>query len=113
MSCAVRSKEGKKSAYDPDPKSIDQCKLSANWEKPAQGNSWWESIISEVDNFIRYGVFTIVDAKTAGYNQICPCVITFVTKRTKDSTPENDIVDKKKTSICFGGHRCILGRDYT
>jgi hypothetical protein len=112
-SYAVRSKEGKKSAYDPDPKSIDQCKLSVNWERPAQGNSWWESIKSEVDNFIRYGVFTIVDAKAAGDNQIFPSVITFVTKRTKDSTPENEIVDKRKTRICFGGHRCILGKDYT
>ncbi len=54
-----------------------------------QGNSWWESIKSEVENFIRYGVFTIVDAKAAGVNQIFPSVITFVTKRTKDSTPEN------------------------
>ena len=112
-SYAIRSKEGKKSAYDPDPKSIDQCKSSVNWERPAQGNSWWESIKSEVENFIRYGVFTIVDAKAAGANQIFPSVITFVTKRTKDSTPENEIVDKRKTRICFGGHRCILGRDYT
>ena len=112
-SYAIRSKEGKKSAYDPDPKSIDQCKSSVNWERPVQGNSWWESIKSEVENFIRYGVFTIVDAKAAGANQIFPSVITFVTKRTKDSTPENEIVDKRKTRICFGGHRCILGRDYT
>jgi len=112
-SYAIRSKEGKKSAYDPDPKSIDQCKSSTNWERPAQGNSWWESIKSEVDNFIGYGVFTIVDAKADGDNKIFTSVITFVTKRTKDSIPENEIVDKRKTRICFGGHRCILGRDYT
>jgi len=74
-SYAIRSKEGKKSAYDPDPKSIDQCKSSVNWERPAQGNSWWESIKSEVENFIRYGVFTIVDAKAAGANQIFPSVV--------------------------------------
>jgi hypothetical protein len=46
---------------------------------------------SEVDNFARYGVFNIVDANTAGDNRIFQSVITFV----------------------IGGHRCILGRDYT
>jgi hypothetical protein len=40
MTYATRSKDGKKSAYDPDPKSTDQCKSSPNWDRPALGNSW-------------------------------------------------------------------------
>jgi len=109
----TRSKIGKKSAFDPDPKSIDLCKSSPNLDRPAPGNSWWESIKSEVDNFARYDVFNIVDINTAGDNRFFPSVITFVTKRTKDSPPEHEIVDRSKTRICFCGHRCILGRDYT
>ena len=53
----------------------------------------------EVNNLIKYGV----DASEATNKKIFPSLINFLTKRTKDSTPENEKVDKRKTRICFGG----------
>ena len=105
---------GKRTAYPPDPKSISDCKKSVNWQQPVeQGNSWQESILTEVGNFVKYGVYTIVDASQAEGFEIFPTLINFLTKRTKDSTPEAECIDKRKTRICFGGHKCVLGRDYT
>lgn len=110
----VAKNTGKRSAYSPDPKSISECKRSVNWQQPLeQGNSWHESILTEVGNFVKYGVYTIVDASQAEGFEIFPTLINFLTKRTKDSTPEEERIDKRKTRICFGGHKCILGRDYT
>ena len=110
----VAKNTGKRSAYSPDPKSISECKRSVNWQQPLeQGNSWHESILTEVGNFVKYGVYTIVDASQAEGFEIFPTLINFLTKRTKDSTPEAECIDKRKTRICFGGHKCVLGRDYT
>ena len=113
MAYAAKNVTGKKSAYEPDPRTIEQCKASQNWQNPIQGNSWWDSILSEVENFRKYGVFDVVDAEQAAGKKVFPSIINFVTKRTKDSTPEREVIDKRKTRICFGGHRCILGQDYT
>jgi transposase InsO family protein len=110
---ASRRNSNKKSAYPTDPQSITGCQRSENWEKPEQGNSWKESILTEVNNLIKYGVYIVVDASEATNKKIFPSLINFLTKRTKDSTPENEKVDKRKTRICFGGHRCVLGEDYT
>jgi len=43
---------------------------------------------------------------------IFPTLINFLTKRTKELTPQDERIDKRKTRICFGGHRCIAGRDF-
>ena len=103
---------GKRTAYPPDPKSISDCKKSVNWQQPVeQGNSWQESILTEVGNFVKYGVYTIVDASQAEGFEIFPTLINFLTKRTKDSTPEAECIDKRKTRICFGGHKCVLGHE--
>ena len=92
---AVRTRDGKKTAYDPDPKSIDQCKSSPNWKDPEQGNSWWESILTEIENFRRYGVFTVEDADAVAGEKIYPSVINFVTKRTSSNSRFGDL---KQTS---------------
>ena len=109
----ARNSKLKKSAYALDPQSIPGCQRSENWESPAQGNSWKASILTEVNNLIKYGVYVVVDASEARDKKIFPSLINFLTKRTKDSTPESEKIDKRKTRICFGGHRCVLGEDYT
>lgn len=43
---------------------------------------------------------------------IFPPLINFLTKSTRDSTPQDERIDKCNTRMCLGGHRCIVGRDF-
>jgi hypothetical protein len=36
-------------------------------------------------------------------------VVNFLTKPTKDSTPERECIDKRKCRVCFGGHHMTAG----
>ena len=100
--------QAKLSAYPPDPTSIRKCRESEDWDSAEQGNSWKESILGEWGNFVRYGVVEPVPRDSVE-GTIFSTVINFLTKRTKDSTPDAPLVDKRKTRICFGGHRCVPG----
>jgi len=95
-----------------DPLSIAQCKESKNWTNRTQGNSWYESIMTEVQNLLRFKVYTAVDKTAADGHNIFPTLNNFLTKRTKDSTPQIEVIDKRKTRIVSGGHRCVAGRDF-
>ena len=112
---ASRLKHSKPSAYDPDPHSIATCVSSPNWRTSNQGeNTWWDAILNEIANFKKNKVYTIVSKRIAqdGQHQIFPTLINFLTKRTKHSTPEHEMIDKRKCRIVFAGNRCIPGRDY-
>jgi len=110
--CKTKHFGPKLSAYDLDPLSIAQCKESKNWTNRTQGNSWYESIMTEVQNLLRFKVYTVVDKTTADGHNIFPTLNNFLTKRTKDSTPQIEVIDKRKTRIVSGGHRCVAGRDF-
>jgi len=42
----------KLSTYDLDPLLLAQCKESKHWTNPTQSNSWYESIMTEVQNLL-------------------------------------------------------------
>ena len=44
--------------------------------------------------------------------QIFQIIINFLTKRTRESTPECECIDKRKCRICFGGHHTTAGVHY-
>lgn len=112
QACRIKNKV---SAYAPDPFSIDKCMSSPNWQKSSNGeNTWWQSILTEIANFKNNNVYTIVPKRTVTErgHTIFPTLINFLTKRTKESTPEREMIDKRKCRIVFAGNRCIPGRDY-
>ena len=118
VALASTLKHGKVSAYPPDPTSIGSCMNSSNWQRSDQGeNTWQQAIMTEIENFRRNNVYSIVKAidarrlKAEGHN-IFSTLIGFVTKRAKSSTPEKEVIDKRKCRVVFGGHRCIPGRDF-
>ena len=103
----------KLSAYDPDLMSLIACKKSVNWEYPKQGNSWKQAIMNEIDNFKRFDVFTIILLSSVpSGTKIFSIVTGYLTKRTKASTPEHEKVDKRKCTMCLGGHKVIEGVHY-
>ena len=108
------SLDNKLSAYPRDPTSIHACEQSEHRQQPvAQGNSWYESILSEVGNLVKYDVITKVPRSQVPLgHKIFPTIINFLTKRQRESTPEAEVVDKRKTRICFGGHRMYPGEDF-
>ena len=98
------------SAYPADPMSIPQCMMSPDWQTTDQGNTWCESILSEWGNFKRFDVVESVSKQDVpDHHDILPTIINFLTKRQKDSTPALPVVDKRKTRICLGGHKCVPG----
>ena len=115
IALASRAKNNKLSAYPRDPSSIYECEKSEHWKQPvAQGNSWYESILSEHANLLRYQVVSTVPRSQVPHgHKIFPTIINFLTKRLRESTPEAEVVDKRKTRICFGGHRMYPGADFS
>ena len=90
--------------------SIPQCMMSPDWQTTDQGNTWCESILSEWGNFKRFDVVESVSKQDVpDHHDILPTIINFLTKRQKDSTPALPVVDKRKTRICLGGHKCVPG----
>jgi hypothetical protein len=111
IAMSSRVKHSKLSAYERDPISIKECERSANWKTVKQGNSWYESIMTEVNNLIKYNVFTVVSRQSTGGANIFPTLINFLTKRKKESTAEKEVIDKRKTRIVFGGHKMTRNKD--
>jgi hypothetical protein len=60
IAMSSRVKHSKLSVYERDPISIQECERSVNWKTAKQGNSWYESIMTEINNLIKYDVFTVV-----------------------------------------------------
>jgi hypothetical protein len=107
---ANKKKNIKMSAYPPDPLNIPECQSSENWSNPTQGNSWYEAIMSEIGNLRKFNVFEVIPLSSLPTGKrLFSIVISFVTKRTKDSTPEKEVIDKRKCRICFGGHHMQAG----
>ena len=46
----------KMSAYTLDPISVEECKKSEDWSAPQQGNSWKQTIMSKIDNLVKFKV---------------------------------------------------------
>ena len=107
---ANKKKNVKMSAYPPDPLNIPECQSSDNWSNPTQGNSWYDAIMSEIGNLRKFNVFEVIPISSLpSGKRLFSIVISFVTKRTKDSTPEKEVIDKRKCRICFGGHHMQAG----
>lgn len=107
---SARKKSQKLSAYDPDPITVEDCVKSKNWETPEAGNSWKHAILNEIGNLMKFKVFDVIaweDVPTS--ERVWQIVVNFLTKRTKDSTPEQECIDKRKCRICFGGHHMTAG----
>jgi len=62
--CKTKHFGPKSSAYDLNLLSIAQCKKSKYWSNPEQGNSWYESILTEVQTLLRFKVYTVVNLAT-------------------------------------------------
>ena len=98
------------SAYEPDPITVDDCSRSINWETPEAGNSWKDAILNEIGNLRKFKVFDVISWENVPTGErVWQIVVNFLTKRTKDSTPEHECVDKRKCRICFGGHHMTAG----
>jgi hypothetical protein len=105
-----KKKAQKLSAYEADPITVDDCLRSENWETPKAGNSWKEAILNEIGNLMKFKVFDVIswqDVPTG--ERVWQIVVNFLTKRTKDSTPERECIDKRKCRVCFGGHHMSAG----
>ena len=105
-----KKKAQKRGAYEPDPITVDDCVKSINWESPKAGNSWRDAILNEIGNFMKFKVFDVIAWENVPTGErVWQIVVTFLTKRTKDSTPEQECIDKRKCRICFGGHHMTAG----
>ena len=105
-----KKKVQKRSAYEPDPITVDDCVKSNNWDSPKAGNSWKDAILNEIGNFMKFKVFDVIAWENVPTGErVWQIVVTFLTKRTKDSTPEQECIDKRKCRICFGGHHMTAG----
>ena len=105
-----RKKAQKLSAYEADPITVEDCIRSKNWETPINGNSWKDAILNEIGNLMKFKVFEVIgwqDVPTG--ERVWQIVVNFLTKRTKDSTPERECIDKRKCRVCFGGHHMTAG----
>ena len=87
IAMSSRVKHSKLSAYERDPTSIKECEQSINWKAPKQGNSWYASIMTEINNLVKYDVFTVVSRQSTGGANIFPTLINFLTKRRKSQQP--------------------------
>jgi len=91
---ANKKKNVKMSAYPPHPLNIPECQSSDNWSNPTQGNSWYDAIMSEIGNLRKFNVFEVIPISSLpSGKRLFSIVISFVTKRTKDSTPEKEVMD--------------------
>ena len=82
IAMSSRVKHSKLSTYERDPISIPECEKSINWKTAKQGNSWYESM-TEINNLVKYDVFTVVSRQSTGGENIFPTLINFLTKRKK------------------------------
>jgi hypothetical protein len=88
----------------------DECLRSKNWETPKAGNSWKDAILNEIGNLMKFKVFDVIswqDVPTG--EREWQIVVNFLTKRTKDSTPERECIDKRKCRVCLGGIILLQG----
>jgi hypothetical protein len=105
-----KKKAQRLSAYEADPISVDECIKSTNWETPEAGNSWKEAILNEIGNLLNFKVFDVIAWQDVpSTERVWQIVVNFLTKRTKDSTPELERIDKRKCRVCFGGHHMTAG----
>jgi hypothetical protein len=105
-----KKKALKLSSYEADPITVDDCLRSKNWETPKVGNSWKDAILNEIGILMKFKVFDVIswqDVPTG--ERVWQIVVNFLTKRTKDSTPERDCIDKRKCRVCFEGHHMTAG----
>jgi len=64
--------------------------------------------MSKIDNLLKFKVFNIISLSDVPFgSKIFPIISTFLTKRTKESTPEQEEIEKCKTRMCLGGHLAI------
>ncbi len=88
----------------------DDCIKSTNWKTPEAGNSWKEAILNEIGNLLNLKVFDVVAWEDVPSTEhVWQIVVNFLTKRTKDSTPERECIDKRKCRVCFGGYHMTAG----
>jgi len=69
--------------------------------------------MSEIANLLKSKVFNIISLSDLPFgSKIFPIISTFLTKRTKESNPEQEELEKRKAWICLGGHLAIEGVHY-
>jgi len=103
----------KMSAYTLDPISVEECKKSEDWSAPQQGNSWKQTIMSKIDNLLKFKVFNTISLSDVPFSsKIFPIICTFLTKRTKESSLEQEETERRKARMCLGGHLAIEGVHY-
>ena len=69
--------------------------------------------MNEIGNLRKYNVFDIIKLEDIPSGaQIFQIIINFLTKRTRDSTPERECIDKRKCRVYFGGHHMTAGVHY-
>ncbi len=74
------------------------------------GNSWKEVILNEIGNLLNFKVFDVVVWEhVSSTERLWQIVVNFLTKHTKESTPELECIDKRKCRVCFGGHHMTTG----
>jgi hypothetical protein len=99
-----KKKAQKLTAYEADPITVDDCLRSKNWETPKAGNSWKDAILNEIGNLMKFKVFDVIswqDVPTG--ERVWQVVVNFLTKRTKDSTPERECIDNANAVFVLGG----------
>jgi hypothetical protein len=79
-------------------------------ETPEAGNSWKETILNEIGNLLNFKVFDVVVWEDVSSTEcVWKIVVNFLTKHTKESTPERECIDKRKRRVCFGDHHMTSG----
>jgi hypothetical protein len=105
-----RKKTQRLSVYESDPITVDNCIKSKNWETTEAGNSWKEVILNEIGNLLNFKVFDVVVWEdVSSIERVCQIVVNFLTKPTKESTPDRECIDKRKCRVCFGDHHMTAG----
>jgi hypothetical protein len=105
-----RKKTQKLIVYESDPTTVDDCIKSKNWETPEAGNSLKEAILNEIGNLLNFEVFDVIAWEDVSSTEsVWQIVVNFLTKSTKDITPERECIDKRKCRVCLGGHHMTSG----
>jgi len=101
--CKTKHFGPKSSAYDLNLLSIAQCKKSKYWSNPEQGNSWYESILTEVQTLLRFKVYTVVEKTAAdGHNIFRMLVRKIPHLRLKSLTNEKQESCSEATDVLQG-----------
>ncbi len=65
---------------------------------------------SNLKRNLNFKVFDVVAWEDVpSTERVWQIVVNFLTKRTKESTPERECIDKRKCRVCFGGHHMTAG----